>query len=67
MEKIKSKFFIGFLFSIFATLVNVVFKYHSDFIHLISENIKSIGINFVLFFLIGYVVLGNLLGTKNKS
>ncbi len=66
MENIKIKIIIGFLFSVFATLVNTLFKYHSDLLNLMGENLKSIGTNFIIFFLIGYVVLGNVLGAKKK-
>lgn len=64
METIKKKLIIGVIFSLFATLVNILFKYHSDLLNLVTQNISNIGVNFILFFLIGYVVLGNLLVAK---
>ncbi|NIJ45554.1 hypothetical protein FHR24_002022 [Wenyingzhuangia heitensis] len=67
MEKVKNKLLIGFLFSVITTLANSLFKYHSDFFNLVSGNIKSIGFNFIIFFLIGYVVLGNILVAKKES
>lgn len=66
MDKIKRKFFIGVLFSLFATIVNTLFKYRADYLNLLKENIEAIGLNFLIFFLIGYIVLGNLLAPKNN-
>lgn len=67
MEKVKSKLFIGVLFAVFATLVQCIFKYHSDFFNLIIQNLKSIGYNFIIFSLVGYLLLGNILLTKKQS
>ncbi|NJB82653.1 hypothetical protein GGR97_001431 [Wenyingzhuangia aestuarii] len=44
-----------------------MFQYHSDFVNLFIKNGASIGFNFIIFFLIGYIVLGNLLVTKKES
>ncbi len=66
MNIIKKKIVIGLLFSIIAILVQVFVKYATNSLESILSNLSSIGINFVIFFLIGYVILGNLLAAKNK-
>lgn len=67
MNNIKKKFLIGLLFSLFATVVSTLFKYYSDYLNLVMQNKENIGLNFLIFFLIGYVILGNLLATKKEA
>ena len=67
MNKIKNKLIVGFLFASFAIIVQTLFKYHTDYFNLVIENKKQVGLNFVIFFLIGYVILGNLFATKKES
>lgn len=60
MERVKRKAFIGLVFSIMAVLVNVLVKTYNK----VDLIIQDLGFNFVLFFLIGYVILGNLFANK---
>ncbi|ANW95924.1 hypothetical protein AXE80_06360 [Wenyingzhuangia fucanilytica] len=64
MEKIKRKFFVGIIFAVAASLVSVLVNYHSNLWELVKYNAESIGLNFLLFFLAGYVLLGNLFANK---
>ncbi|MGY5353729.1 hypothetical protein [Wenyingzhuangia sp. IMCC45467] len=63
MERIKKKVFIGLIFAVMAVLVNVGVKVYNN-LDLIA---KDLGFNFILFFLIGYVVLGNLFANKKAN
>ena len=67
MNKIKNKLIVGVLFASFAIIVQTLFKYHVDYFNLVMEHKKQVGLNFVIFFLIGYVILGNLFATKKES
>ena len=67
MNKIKNKLIVGLLFASFAILIQTLFKYHTDYLKLIIQNKNEVGLNFIIFFLIGYVVLGNLFATKKES
>ncbi|WP_347179868.1 hypothetical protein [Wenyingzhuangia sp.] len=60
MERIKRKFVIGFLFSVVAIFVNIMIKGYNHLEIIASE----LGFNFIVFFLIGYVILGNIFGNK---
>ncbi|MGY5351290.1 hypothetical protein ACXGQW_01745 [Wenyingzhuangia sp. IMCC45533] len=67
MNTIKNKAIIGFIFSVFATLVSSLFNHYFSSLNHIIANANRIGINFMIFFLIGYVVLGNLLVRKKQG
>lgn len=64
MERIKKKFIVGFVFAIAASIVSVLIKYNENLWELIKFNVEAIGLNFVIFFLVGYVLLGNLFVIK---
>ncbi len=67
MHTIKKKLLVGLLFAFFATVVQIFIKYKSDFFAGIMNHVESITINFVVFFLIGYVLLGNVLVLKKEG
>ena len=67
MNKITKKIIIGFLFAFVAIIVNILMKYYQNLGTGIQNNLEEIGFNFIIFFLIGYVILGNLLATKKAN
>jgi hypothetical protein len=69
MKKFVYKFFIGFLFSVFGMFAKLVFSKVSAPIEELFVS-QEFWTGFLIFFLIGYVLLGNLLwmmSQKNKE
>ncbi|MFC2110230.1 hypothetical protein ACFLSU_06655 [Bacteroidota bacterium] len=68
-KKITYKLLVGFIFSIVATLSKLLFaKSEIPLEDLINS--QDFWVNYLIFFLIGYVLLGNILWTmaqKNKE
>jgi hypothetical protein len=69
MKKISFKLLIAFVFAFFATLFEFLWRENTDLTTLLrSEVLKS---SFLLYFCIGYVLLGNLIwavsSKKNKA
>lgn len=62
---IQKKLIVGLIFALAATVVSILIKYNQNLWELIKYNAQTIGLNFLLFFLVGYVLLGNLFLTKN--
>jgi hypothetical protein len=60
MKKIKYKFLVAFLFSLFATLAKLLLQDGDSTVESLFS-FQSFWTNFLLFFVIGYVLLGNLL------
>ncbi|MDO3695776.1 hypothetical protein QVZ41_13080 [Wenyingzhuangia sp. chi5] len=67
MERVKKKLFIGIIFAISASLVSVLIQYHENLWELIQYNSETIGFNFLLYFLVGYVLIGNLFANKKAN
>lgn len=65
MNKIKNKLVIGFIFALFASLAQTLFKYHQDYLNQIVVHKNQIAFSFLIFFLIGYMIIGNLSNNKN--
>lgn len=69
MKKFVYKFLIGFLFSVFGMFAKLLFSKESAKIEELFVS-KDFWTGFLIFFLIGYVLLGNILWTmaqKNKE
>lgn len=66
MERVKRKIIIGVIFALAASLVSILIQYHENLWELIQHNSETIGFNFLLYFLAGYVLIGNLF-TNRKS
>ncbi len=60
MKKIKYKFLVAFLFSVFATLVKLLLQDADSPVEMLF-NSQSFWTSFLLFLAIGYVLLGNVL------
>jgi uncharacterized membrane protein YjjP (DUF1212 family) len=60
MKKIKYKFLVAFLFSVFATLVKFLLHDADSPVEMLF-NSQSFWTSFLLFLVIGYVLLGNVL------
>ncbi len=60
MKKIKYKFLVAFLFSVFATLVKLLLQDADSPVEMLF-NSQSFWTSFLLFLVIGYVLLGNVL------
>ncbi|GGF69888.1 hypothetical protein [Wenyingzhuangia marina] len=67
MERVKRKIIIGVIFALAASLVSVLIQYHQDFWELVKFNANTIGLNFLLYFLAGYVLIGNLFTNKKAN
>ncbi len=60
MKKIIYKFLVAFLFSVFATLVKLLLQDADSPVEMLF-NSQSFWTSFLLFLVIGYVLLGNVL------
>mgnify|MGYP006073530273 CR=1 FL=1 len=60
MKKIKYKFLVAFLFSVFATLAKLLWQDGESPIETLFSS-QLFWTSFLLFFVIGYVLLGNIL------
>ncbi|WP_139959135.1 hypothetical protein [Flavicella sediminum] len=69
LKKIIYKFFVGFIFSLVASLSKLLFTQNeTPFSELLSS--QDFWVNYLIFFLLGYVLLGNILwmqSQKNKE
>ena len=67
MHKVQIKLMVGLLFALFAILVQTFIRFYDKDVSVILDYLGSIGINFIIFFLIGYIIIGNLLSPKNTN
>ncbi|MDO6738597.1 hypothetical protein [Wenyingzhuangia sp. 2_MG-2023] len=59
MNRIKVKFIVGLIFSIAATAVYSYFNFETNHLELMYIDRKNIITKFLIFFLLGYIVIGN--------